>query len=67
MSDESICIIFLGALYVYQNYRLSSLERRVFTQLVDIWTFQKDVLSAFKKTIDITIEKQKKDKMKDDE
>ena len=40
MSSESICIIFLCILYVYQSYRHWKLEKLVFKQLSDVWNFQ---------------------------
>lgn len=46
MSSESICIVFLGTLYVYQSYRHWKLEKLVFKQLSDVWNFQHDVIDA---------------------
>lgn len=46
MNAEFICIVFLGALYVYQSYRHWKLEKLVFKQLCDVWNFQHDVIDA---------------------
>lgn len=46
MNVEFICIVFLGALYVYQSYRHWKLEKLVFKQLSDVWNFQHDVIDA---------------------
>lgn len=48
MSDELICIAFLGTLYVYQSYRIHRLEQDVFTQLSKLWIFQKEILQLIK-------------------
>ena len=49
MNAEFICIVFLGALYVYQSYRHWELEKLVFKQLSDVWNFQHMVVDAFDK------------------
>lgn len=50
MSSESICIIFLCILYVYQSYRHWKLEKLVLKQLSDVWDFQHKVVDAIDKT-----------------
>ncbi len=49
MSSESICIIFLCILYVYQSYRHWKLEKLVLKQLSDVWDFQYKVVDAIDK------------------
>lgn len=49
MSSESICIIFLCILYVYQSYRHWKLEKLVLKQLSDVWDFQHKVVDAIDK------------------
>lgn len=49
MSSESICIIFLCILYVYQSYRHWKLEKFVLKHLSDVWEFQHMVVDAFDK------------------
>lgn len=46
MIDNCICFAFLGILYGYQWYRISKLEKFVFTQFAKIWNFQHDVIDA---------------------
>lgn len=47
MNAEFICIVFLGALYVYQSYHHWKLEKLVLKQLSDVWDFQHKVVDAF--------------------
>lgn len=49
MSSESICIIFLCILYVYQSYRHWKLEKLVLKQLSDVWDFQHKVVDTIDK------------------
>lgn len=49
MNAEFICIVFLGALYVYQSYRHWELEKLVLKQLSDVWDFQHKVVDAIDK------------------
>lgn len=49
MNAEFICIVFLGALYVYQSYRLFKLEKFVLKHLSAVWEFQHMVVDAFDK------------------
>ena len=49
MNAEFICIVFLGALYVYQSYRHWKLEKLVLKQLSDVWDFQHKVVDAIDK------------------
>ena len=49
MSSESICIIFLCILYVYQSYRHWKLEKLVLKQLSDVWDFQHKVVDVIDK------------------
>lgn len=49
MSNELICIVFLGILYVYQSYRFWKLKHDVFTQLSKLWLVQKELLQLIKR------------------
>lgn len=49
MNAEFICIVFLGALYVYQSYRHWNLEKLVLKQLSDVWDFQHMVVDCLDK------------------
>lgn len=51
MSSEFICIVVLGALYIYQSYRLSNLEKLVIKQLSDVWDCQRVVVDTFDKLV----------------
>ena len=49
MSDELICSVLLGTLFVYQDHRIKKLGRDVFTQLSEIWTFQQMIVDTLDK------------------
>ena len=49
MSDELICIVLLGALCVYQDYRFWKFKRAVIDHLSEMWTFQHLVVDTLDK------------------
>ena len=44
MSNELICIVLLGTLYVYQGYRIRQLRLDMLDQLIQLWRYQKITL-----------------------
>lgn len=48
MSDEFICIVFLGTLCVYQGYRIRQLRLDMLDQLIQLWRSQNEILQLIK-------------------
>ncbi len=48
MSSEFISIIILGALCIYQSYRLGKLKLDMLDQLIELWRCQKRTLQFIK-------------------
>ena len=49
MSNELICIVFLGILYVYQSYRIWQLKLDMLDYLTRHWRCQKETLQLIKR------------------
>lgn len=49
MSNELICIVFLGTLCVYQGYRIRQLRLNMLDQLIRLWLCQKEILQLIKR------------------
>lgn len=56
MSNELICIVFLGTLCVYQGYRIRQLKLDVFNQLIELWLCQKEILQLIKRLYEKNID-----------
>lgn len=48
MSNELICIVLLGTLYVYQGYRIRQLRLDMLDQLIQLWRCQNEILQLIK-------------------
>ena len=48
MSNELICIVLLGTLYVYQGYRIRQLRLDMLDQLILLWRCQNEILQLIK-------------------